>query len=57
MTAQEAADVAFWRSLKDHEFFGPRVQHLYLYSDVTEESVTKLREEVLAACREQRSWG
>jgi ATP-dependent protease ClpP protease subunit len=55
MTAQEAAGVAFWRSLKDHEFYGPRVQHLYLYSDVTEESVTKLREEVLAACRSEKT--
>jgi hypothetical protein len=45
---------AFWRGLQDHEFFGPRVQHLYFYSDVNEESVLALRREVLAACQARK---
>jgi ATP-dependent protease ClpP protease subunit len=46
---------AFWRQLPDHEFFGPRVQHVYFYASVQDESVKKLREEVLAACRSERN--
>ena len=42
---------AFWRSLPDHEFFGPRVHHVYFYSDVNDESVLTLRTDVLDACR------
>jgi ATP-dependent protease ClpP protease subunit len=43
--------LAFWRSLEDHEFYGPRVQHIYFYAEVTDASVLSLRDEVLAACR------
>jgi ATP-dependent protease ClpP protease subunit len=49
-----AADehIAFWKGLKDHEFFGSRVRHIYFYSPVTEESVLQLRRSVLDACRD-----
>ena len=45
---------AFWEALADHEFFGPRLKHLYFYADVDDESVLKLREDVLDACRSVR---
>jgi ATP-dependent protease ClpP protease subunit len=45
---------AFWQALPDHEFYGPRLQHLYFYADVDDESVLKLRGEVLEACRSVR---
>ena len=41
---------AVWRGLADHEFFGPRVQHIYFYGAVDDKSVQELRKKVLAAC-------
>jgi ATP-dependent protease ClpP protease subunit len=51
-SAQE--HLGFWRSLPDHEFFGPRLQHLYFYCDVEDSTVLKLRDQVLEACRGSR---
>ena len=48
--ARASEHAAFWNGLKDHEFFGPSVKHVYFYSDVSDESVLTLRQEVLDAC-------
>lgn len=35
--------------LKDHEFFGDKVQHIYFYGEVDQDSVQKLREDIVEA--------
>ena len=42
---------AFWESLKDEDFFGSSVTHLYFYGRVTVESVQTLRSQVFDATR------
>jgi ATP-dependent protease ClpP protease subunit len=39
----------FWKGLKDHEFFGDKVQHIYIYSTITIASAIKLRQDILKA--------
>jgi len=41
----------FWDGLEDQEFFGADLEHLYFYDIVNEESVQKLRQEILEAAR------
>jgi ATP-dependent protease ClpP protease subunit len=50
-SSSSSENLAFWRGLKDHEFYGPRLKHVYFYGNVDDESVTKLRKEVLEACK------
>lgn len=54
MSQSNEEHLVFWQSLADHEFFGPRLKHLYFYGTVTEADVLLLREQVLDACRGKR---
>ena len=42
---------AYWASLKDEDFFGPSVTHLYFYGVVTVETVQTLRSQVFDATK------
>ena len=45
----------FWVSLRDHDFFGDKVQHIYMYSIVNDASVMKLRQDIVDACKRKQS--
>lgn len=39
----------FFGKLKDHEFYGPKVQHVFLYGEITDEKLDQLSNDILAA--------
>lgn len=41
----------FFGKLKDHEFYGPKVQHVFLYGEITDEKLEALSNDILAANR------
>ena len=42
----------FFGKLKDHEFYGPKVQHIFLYGEITPENLEGLSRDILIANRE-----